>query len=54
MRLAFEGDEGHDEYLEVSEKSADRHSTGYAIGTSLIFALVMLVLAAWIFCRKEI
>jgi ABC-type transport system involved in multi-copper enzyme maturation permease subunit len=54
MRLAFEGDEGDDEYLEVSEKSADRHSTGYAIGTSLIFALVMLVLAAWIFCRKEI
>lgn len=54
MRLAFEDEGGDDEYLEINEKSAERHSTGYAIGTSLLFALVMILLAAWIFCRKEI
>lgn len=55
MRLALEdSDEGESDFLEVKEQAAERHSTGYAIGTSLVFAFVMLALAAWIFCRKEI
>jgi len=57
MRLAFSGGEDvgiSQEEIEMSERASERHSTGYAIGTSVIFAFVMLSLAAWIFCRKEI
>jgi len=54
MRLALEGEDRNSEFIEINEESADRHSTAYAIGTSLGFSFVMLALAGWIFCRKEI
>ncbi|MFT6181890.1 MAG: ABC-type transport system involved in multi-copper enzyme maturation permease subunit [Paracoccaceae bacterium] len=52
--LGMDEDEQDNEFVIVSEKAADRHSTGYAIGTSVAFAFIMLSLAAWIFCRKEV
>ena len=53
--MGFEEEEDqNDMFIEVSEKAADRHSGTYAIGTSVLFSLVMLVWAGWIFCRKEI
>lgn len=56
--MSMGGEDGEPEltrgYVEVAEMLSERHSTFYAIGTSSIFALVMLSLAAWIFCRKEI
>lgn len=52
--MGMDENEQDNEFVIVSEKAADRHSAGYAIGTSVAFAFVMLALAAWIFCRKEV
>jgi len=38
---------------EMETMSANRHSVSYAIGTSLVFAFVMLSLAARSFCRRD-
>ncbi|MDC0302651.1 hypothetical protein OAL23_00625, partial [bacterium] len=49
-----EEEDNNDIFVEISEKAADRHSATYAIGTSVLFSLAMLIWAGWIFCRKEI
>jgi hypothetical protein len=36
-----------------ADAAQERHSVGYIVGTSLGFEAVLLVLAAWGFCRKD-
>ena len=45
--------QGESAMAEATTLAANRHSVAYAIGTSSVFALVMLSLAAWIFCRRD-
>ncbi|MEJ6830831.1 MAG: hypothetical protein QNK61_11625 [Akkermansiaceae bacterium] len=42
-----------DEYSQVQDDLAERHSLAYTLGTSLTFETIMLALAAWIFCRRD-
>ncbi|MEN8774716.1 MAG: hypothetical protein ABF381_03320 [Akkermansiaceae bacterium] len=46
--------EQNDIFVEISQEAVDRHSATYAIGTSVLFSLAMLIWAGGIFCRKEI
>ncbi len=41
------------EAAEMRSKIVNRHSVSYSIGTSLVFAAIMLSLAAWLFCRRD-
>jgi ABC-type transport system involved in multi-copper enzyme maturation permease subunit len=56
MSLSLEEEDGEmtRDFVRSAELLTERHSTFYAIGTSSLFALVMLILAARVFCRKEI
>lgn len=38
---------------EAVDKAIERHSVAYVLGTSMLFELVVLGLAAWTFCRKD-
>ncbi|MGJ8696178.1 MAG: ABC transporter permease [Verrucomicrobiaceae bacterium] len=50
---AEDREESPDEYLQVVDDVAKRHSLAYTLGTSLAFEAVMLSLAAWMFCRRD-
>lgn len=43
-----------EEQFAIESAKESRHSVAFSIGTSLIFALVMFLFAAWTFCRKEV
>lgn len=42
-----------DEFMQVADDAATRHSLAYTLGTSLAFEALMLSLAAWSFCRRD-
>lgn len=45
--------EGDDDYSKGVKKAVTRNSSGYVIGTSLLFEALMLGWAAWTFCRRD-
>lgn len=54
IMIGLEPEESENPLLKISEKATSRHSLAYSIGTSLLFALAMLALAARSFCRQDL